>query len=99
MTTCRTGLGARLLGYHSIVAQNLPPTTKVMLTCFSSNATAMKFYSKHGFATDSISLTPITLRGKICPPDYLILSKNVRTPDASEGQGSRRIRRRKADQL
>ena len=75
----RTGLGALLLGFHNTVAHNMPFITKVMLTCFLSNAKALNFYRKHGFETDDMSPGPRTLRGKVHPPDYAILSRRVRT--------------------
>ncbi len=70
-------MGTLLLGFHSTVAYNLPPITKVMLTCFLSNTKALGFYHKRGFATDDISPTPRRLRGKVIRPDYVILSKTV----------------------
>ena len=75
---CRTGLGARLLGFQSTIARNLPPITKVMLTCFLSNQRALKFYETLGFAPDEISPGPRKLRsGTVFVPDYVIMSKVV----------------------
>jgi len=71
----RTGLGALLLGFQSTAAHNMPFVTKVMLTCFRSNARALAFYRKHGFEADDISPGPRILRGKMYQPDYAILSK------------------------
>ncbi|KAL2133226.1 hypothetical protein VTI74DRAFT_2691 [Chaetomium olivicolor] len=74
-----TGLGSLLMSFHSTIATNLPPVTKVMLTCFLSNQRGLKFYRKLGFDTDEISPVPRKLRfGKIFNPDYVILSKVVR---------------------
>ncbi|OAA53508.1 gcn5-related n-acetyltransferase [Niveomyces insectorum RCEF 264] len=73
-----TGLGAHLLGLLSVVAHNLPPVTKVMLTCFRTNAGALRFYEKQGFALDATSPVARTLRGTTVEPDYAILSKPVR---------------------
>ncbi|CCC06560.1 unnamed protein product [Sordaria macrospora k-hell] len=53
-----SGLGSLLMGFHVIVATNLPPITKVMLTCFLSNERALGFYKRHGFETDDISPGP-----------------------------------------
>lgn len=73
------------MGFHSTIAANLPPITKVMLTCFLANQRGMDFYTKLGFATDEISPVPRQLRyGKVFTPDYLILSKPVRS-DLEEG--------------
>lgn len=67
------------MGFHSTIAANLPPITKVMLTCFLANQRGLNFYTKLGFETDEISPVPRQLRyGKLFTPDYLILSKPVR---------------------
>ena len=66
---------ALLLGFQSTAAHNMPFVTKVMLTCFRSNARALAFYRKHGFEADDISPGPRILRGKMYQPDYAILSK------------------------
>jgi hypothetical protein len=66
------------MSFHSTVAANLPPITKVMLTCFLSNQRGLDFYRKLGFEVDEISPVPRKLRyGKIFTPDYVILSKPV----------------------
>ncbi|KAK4201700.1 acyl-CoA N-acyltransferase [Triangularia verruculosa] len=78
-----TGLGSLLMGFHTTVALNLPPITKVMLTCFLSNARGLAFYRKLGFERDDISPVGRVLRGKVVEPDYVIMSKRIR-PD-SEG--------------
>jgi N-alpha-acetyltransferase 40 len=66
------------MGFHSTVAANLPPITKVMLTCFLSNQRGLDFYTKLGFEVDEISPVPRKLRyGKTFTPDYVILSKPV----------------------
>ncbi|KAK4246506.1 hypothetical protein C7999DRAFT_15404 [Corynascus novoguineensis] len=75
-----TGLGSLLMSFHSTVAANLPPITKVMLTCFLSNRRGLEFYRKLGFEKDDISPVARELRrGKIFTPDYLIMSKTVRS--------------------
>lgn len=69
------------MGFHVIVATNLPPITKVMLTCFLSNERALGFYKRHGFKTDDISPGPRKFRsGKVVMPDYVIMSKPVLRP-------------------
>lgn len=76
----RTGLGSLLMSFHATVAANLPPVTKVMLTCFLSNQRALGFYRKLGFEKDAISPEPRTLRGgTTVAPDYVIMSKTVRS--------------------
>ena len=65
------------MSFHSTVAANLPPITKVMLTCFLSNKRGLDFYKKLGFEKDDISPVPRTLRGKTFNPDYVIMSKPV----------------------
>ena len=74
-----SGLGRLLLGFQSIVAHNIgPPVSKVMLTCFLSNARALRFYERQGFETDPLAPTTRRLRGgKVFVPDYTILSKPV----------------------
>ncbi|KAK5659264.1 hypothetical protein OQA88_1356 [Cercophora sp. LCS_1] len=74
-----TGLGSLLMNFHTTVAMNLPPVTKVMLTCFLSNQRGLDFYKKIGFEIDEISPVPRKLRfGKVFTPDFSILSKRVR---------------------
>ncbi|GAB1317366.1 hypothetical protein MFIFM68171_07576 [Madurella fahalii] len=74
-----TGLGSLLMSFHSAVAANLPPVTKVMLTCFLSNQRGLAFYEKLGFEKDDISPGPRRLRyGKTFTPDYVIMSKMIR---------------------
>lgn len=81
----RTGLGSLLMGFHSTVAANLPPVTKVMLTCFLSNQRALGFYRKLGFEKDDISPGPRKLRhGRIFNPDYVIMSKTIRSEAAEK---------------
>lgn len=76
-----TGLGTLLMSFLSTVAENIPPITKVMLTCFVSNQRGLNFYRKLGFETDDISPVSRTLRSRtVFTPDYVIMSKRVR-PD------------------
>lgn len=78
-TLLRSGLGRLLMGYLCNIAATLPPITKVMLTCFTSNEGARAFYEQMGFVTDDISPRPRVLRGgrETRAPDYVILSKVV----------------------
>ncbi|KAK1753412.1 acyl-CoA N-acyltransferase [Echria macrotheca] len=78
-----TGLGTILMNFHTTVATNLPPITKVMLTCFLSNRRGLEFYHKLGFQKDDISPRPRRLRfGKVFQPDYVIMSKQIRPDEA-----------------
>ena len=74
---------------HATVAANLPPAAKVMLTCFRSNQRGLAFYRKMGFETDPISPGPRRLRrGKVVTPDYVILSRPVRSNSSGTGTGT-----------
>lgn len=76
------------MSFHTAVAQNLPPVTKVMLTCFLSNQRGLDFYKKLGFEKDDISPKPRNLRGgKTFTPDYVILSKPVVRRGLGDGDG------------
>ncbi|KAK0716669.1 hypothetical protein B0T21DRAFT_426133 [Apiosordaria backusii] len=79
-----TGLGALLMSFHTTVVVNLPPITKVMLTCFLSNPRGLVFYKKLGFERDDISPVPRILRGKMINPDYVIMSKRIRPDPTTE---------------
>lgn len=60
------------------IAENIPSTKKVMLTCFISNANGLRFYEKIGFTEDDFSPRDRVLRGgKIVRPDYVILSRET----------------------
>jgi N-alpha-acetyltransferase 40 len=52
---------------------------KAMLTVFTSNEGAARFYRRLGYATDEYSPQPRMLRGgKLKLPDYVILSKSLK---------------------
>ncbi|KAM0440944.1 hypothetical protein ACHAPT_000247 [Fusarium lateritium] len=79
-----TGLGRKLMGYLMDVADNIGSVDKVMLTCFVSNASGLKFYEKLGFDKDDSSPRERKLRGgKVVMPDYVIYSR----PTANGGGG------------
>lgn len=60
------------------IARNIKGTEKVMLTCFTCNENAVRFYSKLGFGKDEFSPMPRVLRnGSKVEEDYVILSKAV----------------------
>ncbi|KAM5378061.1 hypothetical protein ACJZ2D_004672 [Fusarium nematophilum] len=78
-----TGLGRKLMGYLMDVAENIPTVEKVMLTCFVSNASGLKFYDKLGFRKDDFSPRERKLRGgKVVIPDFVILSRPTAHGDA-----------------
>lgn len=70
------GLGYRLMHLAQRIASNVG-VAKMMLTVFTSNAKARKFYEKLGYFVDDISPQDRELRGTIRPADYAILSKAV----------------------
>ena len=70
------------MNLHMTAATNLPPVTKVMLTCFLFNQRGLDFYKRLGFEVDGISPSPRKLRfGKVFTPDYVIMSKAVRSSE------------------
>ncbi|KAK0762228.1 hypothetical protein N5P37_005031 [Trichoderma harzianum] len=73
-----SGLGKHLMNQLITIAENIPSTKKVMLTCFTSNLNGLKFYEKIGFTKDDFSPRDRTLRGgKVVRPDYVILSRET----------------------
>ncbi|KAM0455236.1 hypothetical protein ACHAO4_004112 [Trichoderma viride] len=73
-----SGLGKHLMNFLITIAENIPSTKKVMLTCFISNANGLRFYEKTGFTEDDFSPRDRVLRGgKIVRPDYVILSRET----------------------
>lgn len=82
-----TGLADLLMGFLETVAANIQVMDKVMLTVFTCNARAVKFYQRFGFSTDDISPQPRKLRnGVIKVPDYAIMSKRIGREAASTVQ-------------
>jgi len=74
----RTGLGTTLMKLVEAIAVRIPTTAKVMLTCFTSNEKAVRFYEKVGFSKDEFSPPPKVLRnGNKIELDYVILSKAI----------------------
>ncbi|KAI5467343.1 acyl-CoA N-acyltransferase [Mariannaea sp. PMI_226] len=87
-----TGLGTKLMGHLVDVAENIPTVEKVMLTCFVSNTSGLKFYEKLGFTKDDYSPRERKLRGgKTVIPDFVILSRLTSRGGASSGS-RRRLR-------
>jgi len=73
------------MSFHTTVAENIPPITKVMLTCFLSNQRGLAFYKRLGFETDDLSPVERKLRfGVVYTPDYTIMSKRVRPDPVNE---------------
>ncbi|PVV03303.1 hypothetical protein BB560_002227 [Smittium megazygosporum] len=67
------GIGERLLKSMKLVAKDFQ-MKKVMLTCFTTNTSAIKFYKRHRFISDEISpefFDPDTEHG------YMIMSVNI----------------------
>jgi RimJ/RimL family protein N-acetyltransferase len=60
------------------VAEKISGVEKVMLTCFTANAAARRFYERLGYELDEYSPQPRVMRGgKKVLADYLILSRDV----------------------
>ncbi|KAJ4393717.1 hypothetical protein N0V93_002932 [Gnomoniopsis smithogilvyi] len=73
-----TGLAGLLMGFLDIVARNIEVMEKVMLTVFTCNTRAVKFYQRCGFEVDDMSPKRRKLRnGIVKEPDYVIMSKRV----------------------
>lgn len=73
-----TGLAGLLMGFLDTVARNIEIVEKVMLTVFTCNTRAVKFYRHCGFEVDDISPRRRKLRnGVVKEPDYVIMSKRV----------------------
>ncbi|KAG0645499.1 N-alpha-acetyltransferase 40 [Hyphodiscus hymeniophilus] len=73
-----TGLGSILIGHLEAIGVNIPETEKTMLTCFTSNAQAVRFYEKLGYVKDPYSPPPKQLRnGTKVEAAYVILSKPI----------------------
>lgn len=85
-----TGLAGLLMGFLDTVAKNIEVVEKVMLTVFTCNTRAVKFYRHRGFEVDDISPRRRKLRnGVVKEPDYVIMSKRVeRTQNGGLDDGS-----------
>ncbi|PSR88799.1 acyl-CoA N-acyltransferase [Coniella lustricola] len=79
-----TGLADLLLSFLETVAANIQVMEKVMLTVFTCNTRAVKFYQRLGFSIDELSPQARKLRnGVVKVPDYAIMSKRLRYPELS----------------
>ncbi|OCK79083.1 acyl-CoA N-acyltransferase [Lepidopterella palustris CBS 459.81] len=75
------GLGSHLMNVAEKIGQGVG-VTKIMLTVFTSNTAAEKFYRRLGYSKDDISPEPRVLRNKtVRPPDYMIMSKSLKDGD------------------
>jgi len=70
------GLGAHLMKIAESIARSIG-VEKVMLTCFLSNETALKFYEGRGYRVDACSPEDRQIRNKLVKADYMIMSKAV----------------------
>ncbi|KAM3514002.1 hypothetical protein MY11210_002319 [Beauveria gryllotalpidicola] len=77
-----TGLGRLLMSHVTTAADRIGALHKTMLTCFTANARARRFYEKLGFAVDDSSPRPRRLRDKLVEPEYVILYRPTRSDDA-----------------
>lgn len=68
------GLGSMLLGILEEEARRALKRPIVMLTCFTRNEAAMRFYLRHGYTPDPISPSQ-SLQGDSETVEYEILSK------------------------
>lgn len=76
----RTGLASHLMKQLEIVSEKIPSIKKLMLTCFTSNERAIRFYQKLGYSKDEYSPPPRQLRdGTKIEAPYVILSKPVQS--------------------
>ena len=73
-----SGLGSHLMGIAETIGQKVG-VQKSMLTVFSSNEGAERFYRRLGYEVDEFSPEPRILRGgRVKKPDYWILSKALK---------------------
>ncbi|PQE13983.1 Acyl- N-acyltransferase protein [Rutstroemia sp. NJR-2017a BBW] len=74
-----TKLSQTLMSLIQHAAEKIPGVEKVMLTCFTANAAARRFYERLGYEVDEFSPEPRVMRGgKEVRADYVILSRGVR---------------------
>ncbi|KAF7913903.1 uncharacterized protein EAF01_000309 [Botrytis porri] len=73
-----TGLGTHLMSLLTSIARAIPGVEKTILTCYTANEAALKFYRKLGYEKDEYSPEPKRLKGgKVLESDYVILSRRV----------------------
>ncbi|KAK3719552.1 hypothetical protein LTR37_004410 [Vermiconidia calcicola] len=71
----KKGVGTHLMDLAEDIAANVG-MKKVMLTCFLTNAKALHFYEKLGYAKDASSPEDRKTRKALIKVDYVILSKS-----------------------
>ncbi|OAA44544.1 Acyl-CoA N-acyltransferase [Beauveria brongniartii RCEF 3172] len=74
-----TGLGRLLMSHVTTAADRIGALHKTMLTCFTANTRARRFYENLGFAVDDSSPRPRRLRDKVVEPEYVILYRPTRS--------------------
>ncbi|KAM3508148.1 hypothetical protein MY10362_001353 [Beauveria mimosiformis] len=79
-----TGLGRLLMSHVTTAADRIGALHKTMLTCFTANTRARRFYEKLGFAVDDSSPRPRRLRDKVVEPEYVILYRPTRSDDDAD---------------
>lgn len=61
-----------------VIGERIPATAKTMLTCFTCNQQAVRFYEKLGYEKDEYSPLPKQLRnGTKVEAEYVILCKSI----------------------
>ncbi|KAM3532628.1 hypothetical protein NHJ13051_000091 [Beauveria bassiana] len=78
------GLGRLLMSHVTTAADRIGALHKTMLTCFTANARARRFYEKLGFAVDDSSPRPRRLRDKVVEPEYVIMYRPTRSDDDAD---------------
>ncbi|KAM3444834.1 hypothetical protein NHJ13734_001024 [Beauveria thailandica] len=79
-----SGLGRLLMSHVTTAADRIGALHKTMLTCFTANTRARRFYEKLGFAVDDSSPRPRRLRDKVVEPEYVILYRPTRSDDDAD---------------
>ncbi|KAM0667487.1 hypothetical protein ACQRIU_003352 [Beauveria bassiana] len=83
-----TGLGRLLMSHVTTAADRIGALHKTMLTCFTANARARRFYEKLGFAVDDSSPRPRRLRDKVVEPEYVIMYRPTRSDDDADADAA-----------
>ncbi|PPJ54454.1 hypothetical protein CBER1_06939 [Cercospora berteroae] len=81
------GLGKSLMGMAESIAKRVG-VEKVMLTCFKSNVKARTFYEHLGYDVDICSPEDRKTRNKVVKVDYVIMSKDLMSPEIRDNANS-----------
>ncbi|CAK1354644.1 putative N-acetyltransferase [Cercospora beticola] len=81
------GLGRSLMKMAENIAKRVG-VEKVMLTCFKSNVKARAFYEYLGYEMDICSPEDRKTRNKVVKVDYVIMSKDLTSPDIRDNEDS-----------